>query len=105
MQDPRSILDAATVRAYIVGTEVVVKARIVRIGNSQGVRIPKPLLEEAQLGDEVELRAEAGRIVIERADAPRAGWAEAFAAMASAGDDALLELPTATVFDETEWSW
>jgi antitoxin MazE len=82
-----------------------VKARIVRIGNSQGVRIPKPLLEEAQLGDEVELRAEAGRIVIERADAPRAGWSEAFAAMAAAGDDALLDEATPTAFDEAEWTW
>lgn len=98
-------VDDGTVRTYIVGTEVAVKARIVRIGNSQGVRIPKPLLEEAQLGDEVELRAEAGRIVIERANAPRAGWSEAFAAMAAAGDDALLDPPATNAFDETEWTW
>lgn len=105
MRDPRPALDEGTVRTYIVGTEVAVKARIVRIGNSQGVRIPKPLLEEARLGDEVEIRAEAGRIVIERADAPRAGWSEAFEAMTAAGDDALLDAHTPTVFDETEWTW
>lgn len=81
------------------------KARIVRIGNSRGVRIPKPLLDEAQLGDEVELRAEAGRIVIERADAPRAGWSAAFAAMTAAGDDGLLDPPAATAFDADEWDW
>lgn len=81
------------------------KARIVRIGNSQGVRIPKPLLEEARLGDEVEIRAEAGRIVIERADAPRAGWSEAFEAMSTAGDDALLDPGVPTAFDEHEWTW
>lgn len=81
------------------------RARIVRIGNSQGIRIPKPLLELADLGGEVELRAESGRIVIERADAPRAGWSEAFAAMAAAGDDALLDTPTPTAFDAAEWTW
>lgn len=100
-------VDDGMERTYIVGTEVAVKARIVRIGNSQGVRIPKPLLEEAQLGEgeEVEIRAEAGRIVIECHDAPRAGWFEAFESMAAAGDDALLDTAAPTAFDETEWAW
>ena len=31
------------------------KTRIVRIGNSQGIRIPKPLLEQTGLHDEVEV--------------------------------------------------
>jgi antitoxin MazE len=81
------------------------KTRIVRIGNSQGVRIPKPLIEEAGLPDEVELRAEAGRIVISPATAPRAGWAEAAAAAHARGDDHPLDAPTATRFDEEEWVW
>ena len=81
------------------------KARIVRIGNSRGVRIPKPLLEQAGLGEEVELRVEGAAIVIERAGRPRAGWAEAFRAMRAAGDDTLLDEPTPTRFDEEEWEW
>lgn len=81
------------------------KARIVRIGNSQGIRIPKPLLEQAGLGEEVELHVEGGRLVIEPARRPRAGWAEAFAAMHEAGDDALLDEPTPTAFDRDEWTW
>ena len=40
------------------------KTRIVRIGNSQGVRIPRPLIEQANLPEEVELRVEADHIVI-----------------------------------------
>ena len=43
------------------------KTKIVRIGNSQGVRIPKPLLEQAGLEGEVELRITASGIVIESA--------------------------------------
>jgi antitoxin MazE len=70
------------------------KVRIVRIGKSHGICIPEPLLEQAGLGDEVELRVEGGRLVIEPARRPRAGWAEAFAAMHEAGDDALLDEPT-----------
>lgn len=83
----------------------MVKSRIVRIGNSQGVRIPKLLLEQAGLGDEVELSAEDGRIVIAAARRPRAGWAEAAQAMHERGDDALLDAPVATRFDQEEWEW
>jgi antitoxin MazE len=81
------------------------KTRIVRIGNSQGVRIPKPLLEEAGLPSEVEVTVEDNRLVIAPASRPRAGWAEAFAAMAERGEDGLLDAPTPTEWDETEWEW
>lgn len=81
------------------------KVRIVRIGNSQGIRIPKPLLEQAGLGNEVELRVEGSRLVIESTMHPRAGWDEAFAAMHAAGDDQLLDEPTPTDFDRDDWVW
>lgn len=53
------------------------KARLVRIGNSRGVRLPKPLIEEAGLGDEVELHVREGAVVIMSTARPRAGWGEA----------------------------
>ena len=81
------------------------KTRIVRIGNSQGIRIPKPLLEQAGLPEEVNLRAEAGRIVITPAAVPRSGWAEAAAAAHANADDTLLDAPTSTRFDREEWTW
>ncbi len=82
------------------------KTRIVRIGNSQGVRIPRPLIEQANLPEEVELRVEADHIVIAPARAPRAGWAKAAAAARAAGADALLGAPVMpTRFDESEWTW
>jgi antitoxin MazE len=81
------------------------KTRIVRIGNSQGVRLPKPLIEQAGLGVEVQLHAEPGRIVIESAPRPRAGWAEAARSMHEQGDDVLLDPPTPTRFDDEEWEW
>jgi len=34
---------------------MIAKTRIVRIGNSRGIRVPKGLLDEAQLPEEVEL--------------------------------------------------
>lgn len=81
------------------------KGRIVRVGNSRGVRLPKPLLEQAGLHEEVEIYAERGRIVIESATRPRMGWADAARRMAEAGDDGLLDESTPTRFDSEEWSW
>lgn len=70
------------------------KTRIVRIGNSQGIRIPKPLLESAGLQGEVDLSSRPGGLLIRPARSPRAGWAEAFQEMAKRGDDTLLaDLP------------
>lgn len=81
------------------------KTRIVRIGNSRGIRVPKLLLDQAALPDEVELRAEPGRIVVSAANRPRAGWAAKAGTMHDRGDDVLLEKSTATRFDESEWRW
>jgi len=83
------------------------KARIIRIGNSQGVRIPKLLLEQSRLGTEVELVVEDDRLVIRPFRGPRDGWDDAFARMAQAGDNALLDAPftSQTACDEDEWQW
>jgi antitoxin MazE len=83
------------------------QTRIVRIGNSQGIRIPKPLLEQAGIGDRVELEVQDGQIAIRPARCVRAGWAQGFAAMAAAGDDRLVDGPqlAATGWDQEEWEW
>ena len=78
------------------------KARLVQIGNSRGLRLAKPLLEEAGLTDEVEIRAQAGALIITAVTSPRAGWAEAAAKARTKG---LLDVPSSTRFDDEEWSW
>jgi len=83
------------------------KTRVVRIGNSRGVRIPKPLLEQAGLPDEVELAVEDSTIVIRPSVRPRDGWSEQFEAMAEAGDDELLDPDALSTspWDGEEWEW
>jgi antitoxin MazE len=83
------------------------KTRIVRIGNSQGVRIPKPLIEQAGLSGEVEISVQDGALVIKPVARPRAGWALAFEEMARRGDDAPIDpgSPASTAWDEGEWEW
>ena len=83
------------------------KSRIVKIGNSRGVRIPKPLIEETGLGDEVEIQVEGNRLIIAPAGRPRADWAESFRKMARMGDDALIDgdLQVQTVWEDGDWEW
>lgn len=84
---------------------MAILTRIVRIGNSRGFRVPKALLDQAQLPEEVELYAEPGRIVVTQARRPRSGWAAAARAMRQRSHDQLLDEPTSTLFDETCWEW
>ena len=86
-------------------TVLAMKSAIVKIGNSQGVRIPKRLLEEAGISGPVELRAEVGRIVVERTDHPRAGREEAAWRVAEDGGDALILGDFPNEFDKDEWTW
>lgn len=85
---------------------MTVKTRIIQIGNSQGVRIPKLLLEQSGLSGDVELEVEDNKIVIHAVQTPRTGWETAFAAMAEQGDDELLDEEAGdSEWDETEWEW
>jgi antitoxin MazE len=83
------------------------KTRIIAIGNSQGIRIPKVLLEQSGLGEEVELEVHDAQIVIRSAKPPRQGWDEAFCTMAEQADDRLLDedVSAQTAWDTTEWQW
>lgn len=81
------------------------KTRLVRIGNSRGVRLPKPLIEQAGLSDEVDLELRGNTIVIAARPVPRLGWAEAARKLRAEAGDQLLDPPTPTHFDETEWGW
>jgi antitoxin MazE len=78
------------------------KAHIIQVGNSKGVRIPKAVLAELQLEGEVELEVEDHALVIRRARKPREGWEAAFAA---AGPQPLLDPELPTRFDEGDWQW
>ncbi len=84
-----------------------VRARIVKIGNSRGVRIPKLLLDQLNLGDEVEIVAEEDHLVVRPVHSARHGWDEQFRLMGKRGDDRLLDesARNETRWDEEEWEW
>ena len=69
------------------------KTRLVRIGNSRGVRLPKAIIAQAGLTEEVELGVRDGAIIIARATSARSGWADAARQMRQRDEDGLLALP------------
>lgn len=82
------------------------KVKLVRIGNSRGIRIPKAVLEQCGLQEVAELRVERGHLVIAREHRPRQGWEEAFLAAGSSSDDELmLEALPDSAFDREDWRW
>jgi antitoxin MazE len=83
------------------------KTRIVRIGNSRGIRIPATLLKQTGLCGDVEMTAHDDFLIIRPARRPREGWTEAFQEMALRGDDALLDSPSPSLssWDEDDWEW
>jgi len=83
------------------------KAHIVKVGNSHGIRIPKVLLDDLGLNGEVELMVRQDQLVIKPGRHPRAGWEERFKQMAKRGDDQLLDKDAAslTKWDADQWEW
>ncbi|MFQ5425003.1 MAG: AbrB/MazE/SpoVT family DNA-binding domain-containing protein [Phycisphaerae bacterium] len=83
------------------------RTRIVKIGNSRGVRLPKAVLEASGIDREVELIAEPDCVVIRSARVAREGWEEQFRQMARSGDDRLPDGHTShpTRWDEQGWKW
>ncbi len=84
-----------------------VKTQLMKSGNSQGIRIPKLLIEQVGLAGEVEVEAQDGRLIIRPSKGARHGWEEQFQAMAAAEDDHLLDSETLvpTAWESEEWEW
>lgn len=82
------------------------KAELIRIGNSQGIRIPKPIIEQCGFRDSVEITVQGNALIIKAACEARQGWEDSFKAMAASGDDRLLDEDfPATAWDAAQWEW
>jgi len=83
------------------------RTRLVKIGNSKGIRIPKPILEQTGMIGDVELEIEKNQIIIRPISNPRVGWDIAFKTMSKKNDDVLVH-GTENIshsWDEEEWQW
>ena len=82
------------------------KAQIVQIGNSQGIRIPKILLEESGIRGDVELEVCPDGILIRNVSKPRSDWDAKFKALAEHDDDVVAaDVSASSQFETREWQW
>jgi antitoxin MazE len=82
------------------------RARLIKIGNSQGLRIPKPILDQTGIRDDVEIEVEQDQIIIRPVKNVRGGWDAAFRAMAENGHDGLvIDDNISHSWDEEKWQW
>ena len=85
----------------------IMRTRIIKIGNSQGLRIPKLLLEQLDSPEEVELAIQGNQLIVRPLHPPRHDWEQQFQAMAANDDDQLIDevVPSLSPWDEEEWEW
>ncbi len=83
------------------------KASIIKIGNSHGIRIPKPIISQCGFEDEVEISVQNNALIIKSVKSSRRNWDASFKKMTAKGDDQLLDTEThiSTDWDESEWEW
>lgn len=82
------------------------RARVIKIGNSQGLRIPKPILDQTGILDDVEIEVEKNQIIIRPIKNVREGWDAAFKMMRETGDDkSIIDENISHSWDEEEWQW
>jgi antitoxin MazE len=82
------------------------KTELIRIGNSRGIRIPKPIIEQCGLGETVELRVDKDCLIISPERRSRQGWEDAFRTSGDiAQDEIMLEIAEPNEFDHKAWRW
>ncbi len=82
-----------------------IRTRIIKIGNSQGIRIPKLLLEQSGIHAEVEIEVQGSHLTVRPFPQLRMGWNQAFATMAEQGDDILLDDISPSNWERDDWAW
>ena len=85
----------------------VARTRLVKIGNSRGICLPRLFLDQVELDEEVELEVQDGQVVVRPVPRPRRGWEKQFDGMTARGDDRLLDSKafSLTSWDEEKWVW
>ena len=82
--------------------------KVVKIGNSRGIRIPKSFIDQSGIKNEVELEVKYDRIIIKSLSEVRKNWEAAFQKMSDNNDDILLDqdtLSNQSSWDDEEWTW
>jgi antitoxin MazE len=84
------------------------RAKLVSIGNSKGIRLPRAIIEQVGLTDQVDLEVKGGSLIVRPVRPLRTGWEASFRKMHENGRDHLLDEADAhgiSERDAREWTW
>ena len=82
------------------------KAKLIKIVNSKGLRLPKTIIEQCLLGNEIEMEINGNKLVLYSSQNTRKDWADAFKKMRANSDDKLLDDDIIeSEWDNSEWTW
>lgn len=82
------------------------RAEIIQIGNSRGLRLPKCILAQCRFNKEVDIEVKAGCLIIKPHHKLRENWSEVFQAMHEQRDDQLLDqVYNIDIQDGENWQW
>ena len=81
------------------------RTQLIRIGNSRGIRIPKPVIEQCGFGDKVDLHVENECLIISPERRLRADWEEKFRSAGPSDEDEHLLAVGKNEFDHRVWRW
>ncbi|NLI79245.1 MAG: AbrB/MazE/SpoVT family DNA-binding domain-containing protein [Candidatus Riflebacteria bacterium] len=81
-----------------------IKTSLVKIGNSQGIRIPKAVIDQVSLRGDIEIEVGEDCLIVKAARTPRAGWENAFRKAAPRPDQDRDFDVTMADFDG-DWRW
>jgi len=79
-------------------------ARIIKVGNSKGIRIPSLLLKKCNISEQVELEVKGNTIIIKPVIKPRAGWDDALKNVHDNGDDKMM-IDNSIDAEMDDWEW
>jgi len=78
---------------------------VVAIGNSRGIRLPKAILDQLNIEDQIDMIIEDKQLVLKPVNKkPRSGWEESLKMMSAMNEDMLL-IPEDSKSTEFEWKW
>jgi antitoxin MazE len=81
------------------------ETHLFKIGNSQGIRIPKVLLQQVNLTGKLSIEVLNNTLILRQVSSTREGWDAAFKQMANNGEDQLLDAVSLSTTWEDEWQW
>ncbi|MBI2480363.1 MAG: AbrB/MazE/SpoVT family DNA-binding domain-containing protein [Planctomycetia bacterium] len=79
------------------------KVSLIPIGNSQGVRLPKSVIDQASLTPELELEVGDGKVILSRIGTPRHNWEQDAMACHAVEEDRLDDWDSTIADFEGEW--